>query len=392
MATDPMAGVEGLTEEEQDIIKLVRAMGLKPKLDTPEDKVAIAKVLTEGTTALKPVGIKKEPGSTVTPPSAFKHPSLPTFYGDPNKGESTWATFRHHVLTHTGGDLYTPPQILYGVRQAIKGKAAEKLIQLEPSATLEEIMNKLESEYGPIESGETVMKNFFTCQQQQKESVIKYSERLESLFYKAADLKQLDRKDKTILKKTLHSGLRTDLKHASLYLRDSTSNYDDFKIELKRMELDLEQDPTKPCKPVTSTDNNEITKLLKQLNDRMEKLEKQQQQPDNQHQYNRSEDEFAEPNWYSGRGMPSQRWRGGHRGRGSEHRGGNANPHRGRGYQDRGRGFYRPSRPYGSGTMSPTCFVCGLKGHIQVNCPTITSQFTCIKCNEKGHMKKDCPN
>ena len=258
-----------LTEEELKLISMIRDMGLKPKIDTSEDMLAIASALHDGKAAMK----GKDPPAKDPFPN-FHYPKVSAFYGEPGKGEVTWESFKFEVGALKEGKPYSKEQILYGVRRAIKGQASEKIRQLGPDATLDEIHSKLESEYGTIESIETAMQKFYTCKQQPGESVECFASRLEDFFFRLVDLGAISRSETHTLKKMLHTGLRSDLKHMSAYQRDTIHENEAFKVELRRIEADLKKDPEpKPCKPVTSctdkTEQTEITKLLKQLNERI---------------------------------------------------------------------------------------------------------------------------
>jgi len=111
-------------------------------------------------------------------------------------------------------------------------------------------------------------------------------------------------------------------------------------------------------KPKEEKELDEVKKLLMKLHDRMDSYDKKQE--------SRQDD------------VPEERY-------GQYHRGG----YRDR-YMGRGRG-YQPTRPLAGKTFQPTCFICGERGHIQRDCPTIMSQMVCGQCKRKGHISKDCP-
>ena len=185
----------------------------------------------------------------------------------------------------------------------------------------------------------------------------------------SVELGGLRRTDTEILKHVLHSGLRKNLKHLSTYHCDKASNYDEFKVELRRLEADMKDgnlDERKPCKPVVALErkekeDSEMKQLLKQISERIEKLEKGQA----------SQTELRR-NWNSGE-RNGRGWQGG-------------NPKQ----RGRGRGSYGYTRA--EDTFTPECFICKQKGHVQRKCPIILAQLVCSKCKQKGHQPQECPN
>ena len=90
-----------------------------------------------------------------------------------------------------------------------------------------------------------------------------------------------------------------------------------------------------------------MKELLQKLNKRIDRLEKEKETATLHINTQRDDRSYI-------------RYRGNYRGRGMT---------RGRGDSSMGRRDYRTRRPTGSGTMQPTCFNCGTKGHIARNCP-----------------------
>ena len=368
-----LGAVGGVSEDEAKLLEALHLLGIKPKLSSPEDVAKLIKVFG---------GVKDEPDvhttMTGTTPKAgtYHFPKLSTFYGEEGKGEVTWDTFRYEVQSILTDKAFTDEQILLGVRRALKGSASDKVRRLGPGVTIKQVLEKLESAYGMVESRESIMKKFYTCEQKSRESVEMFASRLEELFDKAVELKGFKRTDTEILKQVLHSGLRKELKHMSVYQCDKIAEYDEFKKELRKIESDTKDEVSseekKGCKATVNIDKkesselSEVKRLLKGLNDRIDGIEKEKEQT-SQYQFNRRP-------WYSDRGYS----------RGGYSRG----TFRGRG---QGRGEYRPQRPTGMTTFQPLCYLCGQRGHIQRNCPRALSQIECYNCFEKGHKKINCP-
>ena len=378
-----------VSPDEMKLLQAIRIMGLEPKLESPDDLVKLSKVFT---------GAKAGPHKEADdkPPPKHQYPKFSIFYGEENKGEVSWDTLRFEIKSSIHDEVFSHDQILFGIRRCLKGHAADKLRRLGTEVELEQVLDYFESAYGTVQTRETIMKKFYTCEQKASETVESYSSRLEELFDKAVELKALHRTDTEILKQVLHSGLKKELKHMSVYQNDKLTGYEEFKHELRKIEADLKEKPEekKPCNPAVPTESkasSEVTELLKKLNDRIDKLEQGQQQ--HHHQQQRQQQQ-QQQHYHQGYFAPQQQefqfrfpgqhpWKGPRRGRGA----------RGRGYNGgRGRDDYRPQRPTGSRTMTPACFICGERDHIQIDCPKIMAQFTCTRCKQKGHLYRDCPN
>ena len=249
------------------------------------------------------------------------------------------------------------------------GKARDKYRRMGPGATVRDVIDKLESEYGIIETKETICRKFYASRQDDKENISDYASRVEESYCQAIKLKGLQ-PDEDILKSVIYEGLKKDIKRMATYKYETVHDVDKFKIELRKMEYELKTDnaetSTKKCSVVTIDQNkgelNDIKKLLEQLNSRIDRLEKDKE-------VDQQQNEFYIPRNIR-RGQRTMR-------------GGSSFMNRGRG----GRGS--ETRPHTATNMfSPTCWWCAEKGHMQRDCPRVP---TCWKCNEKGHLQNKCP-
>ena len=348
--------VGGISKAEMELLHSIRRLGFEPRAGSMEDIARLTQVFTESRTLPRRM---PEPAPHTEP---HKYPKLSIFYGEDGRGEVNWDTFHYEVMAVITSNNFSDDQIMFGIRRAVKGSASDKLRRLGPDVTVREILRKFENDYGTIETTESIMKRFYTCEQKHNESVELFASRLEEVFDKAVELRGLRRTDTGILKQVLHSGLRRDLKLMSAYQCDKESTYDEFKRELRRLEAELKETiPDKPCKPVVPTEKkeeeSEIKQLLKQINDRIDKLEKGQSQA-------------SQPSNTSKKRNRKRNW--------------NSNFNK----QDPN----KKSDPKAEDTFSPTCFLCNQKGHVQIKCPIILAQLVCSKCKGKGHSPRDCPN
>ena len=386
------AGVdEGVTAKDRKLLQAFHELHMDPDIESVEDLKRFMKKYKGVSTVkeetdqdeLEPMKQKDIPqkqrqpgatGPTVTGGSGFhlgfQFPKISNFHGEPGKEGMSWETFKFEVDAFRKANTFSEQQILSGIRRAVKGEVGEIVRRLGPEVNLELLMQKLHSTYGLIDSKETVLKKFYSCVQQSKESVRGYSSRLEELFSQACDVGGLRRSEEGILKQVLYQGLRREIKQMAVYPCNTIDDYDRFKVELRKIEADLPEDTReKPCKPVVTPEKSElgeVNTLLKETNDRIKKLEEEKEARPSTEQQNRP---F----------MGSRRFTGGNRG--SREQGGCGN----------GRGEYRPSRQTGASQFQPSCFNCNQKGHLARQCPQVP-RITWFNCHRQGHRAKDCPN
>ena len=81
------------------------------------------------------------------------------------------------------------------IRKSLRGPA-KRIIQTGPTATVEEIMERLESTFANVATGMSVMQEFFTASQKQEESVAAWALRLEEIMQNAIDKGQIKEEEK----------------------------------------------------------------------------------------------------------------------------------------------------------------------------------------------------
>lgn len=361
MPTGAEGGME-VTEEDRKILEAFHAMKLKPpKIEKPEDLMSYMKHLGEEYNQ----DIEHDQDLGARPKTGSHHyPKLSTFYGEDNKGEVNWPTFKFEIDSLLQEKLFSQEQILLGLRRAVKGNASDVVRRLGTGVNIHDVIRKLQGTFGNVETQESIMEKFYSSHQKPKESVTSYASRLEEIFTQAVELGGMSKSDDQKLKSVLYRGLRHDIKQQSGYKYDTIMDYDRFKIELRKIEANLKEEEPENTKchaavNIEKNTNEELLKklnkteeLLLKLNERIDKLEQRKDTSDSYRTFNQT------PNYGYGRG-----YRGGYRGNGGRYNRGRSNG------GARGRGEYKPQRPTGSGTFKPTCFKCQEKGHIAKNCP-----------------------
>ena len=356
----------GMTEKEEFWLYKKRFIQDFMKLDTEDDIDDFLEERHKSKHHIETSTIEKEE----TVKQHFSQiPRLSTFCGEDNKGEVNWKTYRFKLQSLLQEQYYSKEQILLGVRRSMKGTASDILRRLGTGVDIETIISKLDSTYGEIETQESCLRQFYACCQKDRESVAQYSTRIEEIYSQAVTLGGLRRGDETVLKNVFFQGLRSQLKTLSTYKHDSILDYDRFKIEVRRIEVDLQdsqkkQEGThtvysainieKKTTPDNKSEMKEVKELLQTINDRVKRLEVDKGQER-----------------YGYRAATSGGYRGG---RGSSH------------FQDRGRG---------RGTMNTLRG--GFRGrggrvdYSQRNQSNNGDTRTCYHCNEIGHIARNCP-
>ena len=217
---------------------------------------------------------------------------------------------------------------------------------------------------------------------------------MEELFCQAITLNTFTHNNEDQLKRVLYEGLRPDIKHQAAYKNDMITDYNLFKMELRKIEAEMKESEreTKKCSAAMNIEKkenselSEVKQLLTKLNERMDKLEKnsgekkpyqqqQQQRPqyDQRTSYGQQRPQYDQRTSYGqqrpqydqrtsyGQERPSYVPGTTYRGRGQDS--GYRGAYRG---STRGRGQDRANRPT---TFGPICYNCQNRGHIAKDCP-----------------------
>ena len=336
----------GISEEDQKLLEAFHAMEVKPEVESSEDLVEYMRSM--GRREFERTGLfdRRESSQQSTTSKAHHFPKISMFYGEENKGEVNWQTYKFEVAALLEENAFTKEQILLGIRRSAKGNAGDVIRRLGIGAGIKEVLEKLESTFGNIESEEVLLRKFYACQQDDKESVVTYASRVEEIFARAVATGIMLKSNDKVLKKVFYQGLKTSVKQIAYSKCDIIHSYDEFKFEVRKIEADLAT-PTKveekktQCgaavyseKTSSKSELTEVKELLKKMNERLERLENEKTEPRNHPQTPPSE-------YYRGRGQSQYRGRG-------------------------GRGNFR--RPTGYNTMQPRCFNCNRPGHFIRDC------------------------
>lgn len=366
-----------LSPEDQSLLDAFKDLKTKtkvPKVETAEDL----------TSFIKHYGAELLAGSSGTAaPKSVNVPRISIFFAEPNKGEVNYPTWKYEIKCLLAEKSYSEESLLLGIRRSCKGNAADKLRRLGTRPTIPGIIDRFDTDFGSIDSKETILKKFYNSRQEQGESLETYANRCEEMFVQAIDIDALRPSDKESLRRVLYNGLPQTLKQIAAFAFETEKEYDKFKLKLRTLENELlvaketETSSTKTkcqmaAKKEEKSDMSEVKDILQEMNDRIKKLETQKE---SEHQYR--------PYIPRGRGTQGSQ-------RGYSFRG--QGPFRGQG---RGRGSYVPVRPIASTSFQPRyCYICNEPDHLARDCPRNYPQFQprrCYNCNDTDHIARNCP-
>ena len=70
----------------------------------------------------------------------YHFPKLPSFYGEENKGEVSWASFKFELKALQAEKVFSEEQILQGIRRALKGNASDIVRRLGIGVSVGEVI------------------------------------------------------------------------------------------------------------------------------------------------------------------------------------------------------------------------------------------------------------
>ncbi|XP_053400771.1 trichohyalin-like [Mercenaria mercenaria] len=180
-------------------------------------------------------------------------PYLPSFEGN------QFEEWKLEVSCLLKSGLYPDYLIAQLVRNSLKGKTRRVLLTLQPGASAREILRKIESVYGNVKSGDSLIHDFYSAKQSSNESCTDWGIRIETLFYQAVDKGEVDesRKDGK-LKERFWRGLFSErLKNATRVTYESSDSFEKLrkKARLEEVEIDTGTENRKEASPGEITED-----------------------------------------------------------------------------------------------------------------------------------------
>ena len=207
--------------------------------NAPAEKAVEPAVKTQGATG----SVKPEPSSSARPEFTYiNKPYISQFSGvEPTpKNESTFESWRLEIESLRSSNIFPEYMVTQSIRNSLKVPARNTLLTLGPRASSEEILHKLESVFGNVASGQSIMQEFYTAVQQPDENVTMWSLRLEEILQRVAEKSSISAEQKNVMLRerfwrSLHS---TELQNATQVYYHQTKDFEELRRKVRAEEYE----------------------------------------------------------------------------------------------------------------------------------------------------------
>ncbi|MES9879827.1 MAG: hypothetical protein ABW185_03010 [Sedimenticola sp.] len=361
-------------EEVKALVDSFKALGVKPKADTPEDlKAWMSDLVASG--MLK--GPKVEPFPHITPPPPPTYlPKISYFSGTSKDAE--YDLWKYEVLGLVNGHAYPEFSILQIIRRAVKGEAARVLMNMGLDITVKEVLYKFDSCFGFVQEGQTILASFYNARQSTTEDVATFANRLEDMVSKAVVVGKVNpSQTNEMLTSALKAGINHELRVLAGFKFETCKNFDTLRVELRKLELECKQkgqchsvDSNKGTSKKNDSPNaaiDRLTSMMKEVKEDISQLKLSNANPE--HAFQQQQEQQKQPDQQ----QQQQKQQGGK----TNYRGSNVNPN----FRSYNRGG--PNQQYQPHPSQSTydeeydtnyevmCYRCGQYGHVQYGCRVI---------------------
>ena len=163
---------------------------------------------------------------------------ISTFTG--KKGELSFDLWKHEIEC-LKQDNIPEHTILRLARRSLKGDPGKMSMRLGPHVTLEQLLDKLESVYGLVDLGDSVMSKFYCAKQKDTEDVVSWGCRLEELISQAIELGEIQESEanKKLMSRFVF-GLKKNLKDRMDVEKHQYTEFDKLRTRARQLELEIE--------------------------------------------------------------------------------------------------------------------------------------------------------
>ncbi|KAJ8017604.1 Zinc finger CCHC domain-containing protein 12 [Holothuria leucospilota] len=292
---------------------------------------------TGGINTVPPASHQPAPATYVPPPR------ISPFSGDKvtKVGEVAFESWVYEVKCLRRGG-YSEATLAPIVRRSLRGEAAQLTMRLGLDASIEEILKKLEGRYGTVESGASLLQQFYNTKQLANETVAEFGNRLEVSIRKAQERGGiLQAAVDEALRVVFWMGLQNDkVKVAIRHQKDSVPDFDAL-IRLARI---AEQEDTEHAKqtPKEARVSQQAAVEVPSALDEVERLKAQVAELSRQLQHSRMPPVYSQP---------------------------------------------PPGNLLQARSDQRKCYRCLNYGHIARECK---NEVTCLRCGKSGHIASRC--
>ena len=194
------------------------------------------------------------------------------------KHENTYEVWRLEVKSLMSRGCYSDIAIVQAIWKSLRGQARNVLFTLGSSAKAVDILERLESVYGNVASGEAVLQEFYTVHQEEEESVADWGLRLEQILQRAIEKGHVteERKDQMLRDKFWRSLYNQDLKNATKIYHQSVVSFDKLQRKVRAEEYEMQDSIARHQQPVRKEKRNKAqhNPQLTEMDDQLEFLRK----------------------------------------------------------------------------------------------------------------------
>ncbi|MEW8547742.1 MAG: hypothetical protein AB2693_29895, partial [Candidatus Thiodiazotropha sp.] len=224
---------------------------LEEELVQKEEDIRASLHFTPATT----VQITTDSHQLTTKPPEVTHllkPYITTFSGtDPvPKNESTFEEWKVETECLRRSPRYHEDTVNQSIRNSLKGQARKVLVTLGAQATNAQIIEKLESVFGNVASGESILQEFYTATQKPNESVALWGIRIEEILQKAIEKGHVNSQQKNgMLKNKFWRALYDkDLKNATRVHFEAIESFELLRRKVRAEEYEMAANKSVPEK------------------------------------------------------------------------------------------------------------------------------------------------
>ena len=164
-------------------------------------------------------------------------PRLPLFSGETKDAAFDLWKYEVECLRAEGK---READVRLAIRRSLKGQASRTLMTLGVGASVDDILLKFQSVFGPTETAQNILSRFYSLQQDQTEDAGAFAARLEDAILQAVQLGRVRREDvDAMLCEAFEGELRRETKSVTSYLFTPRNEFSKLLVEVKRKEREL---------------------------------------------------------------------------------------------------------------------------------------------------------
>lgn len=159
----------------------------------------------------------------------------------PKLTESSFEEWKIEINVMIRSDLYQEDILRQAVRNSLSGNTRKILLTLAPDATTKDIVDKLDTVYGNVRSGESVIAEFYQSNQKKDEGVSEWGIRLEGILQTAIEKGHIQRNQKDNMLKTRfwRHLYNVELRNATRICYETAIDFEDLQRQIRKEEAEM---------------------------------------------------------------------------------------------------------------------------------------------------------